>query len=197
VGRLVIVHRWGGSPEADWYPWLVDELRALDPPPFEEIEVPAMPEPDRPDPAAWVPELVARLAERDATLAETVLVGHSVGCQAVVRALATLPGDRAVRGVLLVAPWFWLDEDAQDETSALWEEAAFDECAARRAAGRAVVLLSDNDPFTSDWRANAAAWEKRLGVEVVVEPGGGHFNEAEEPRVLELVRSLLAAPAAL
>jgi hypothetical protein len=55
-----------------------------------------------------------------------------------------------------------------------------------------VALLSDDDPFTSDWRTNAGALEKRLGAEVVVERGARHFNAVEEPRVLELVRERLA-----
>ncbi|HEX2505769.1 MAG TPA: alpha/beta hydrolase [Gaiellaceae bacterium] len=192
MSRLGIVHRWGGSPEADWYPWLLRELRAARPRPFEEVEALSMPDPDRPDPATWVPEVAAWLGEDRARLARTALVGHSVGCQAIVRALTTLRGGAAVAGALLVAPWFWLDEDERDATSALWEESAFDERAARRAAGRVVALLSDDDPFTSDWRTNAGALEKRLGAEVVVERGARHFNAVEEPRVLELVRERLA-----
>lgn len=185
--RLGIVHRWGGSPEADWYPWLREELQALDPPPFDEVAMPTLPEPEQPDPALWVPAVSDWLGHDPAALAETVLVGHSVGCQAVVRSLATVPGDARVAGVLLVAPWFWLDEDERNETSALWEESAFDERGARRAAGQVVVLVSDNDPFTSDWKVNADAWEKRFGAEVVLERGGGHFESAQEPRILELV----------
>jgi predicted alpha/beta hydrolase family esterase len=189
VRRLGIVHRWGGSPGADWYPWLRDEVRGVEPAPFDEVAIPAMPEPERPDPKTWVPAVARWLGEEPNELAQTVLVGHSVGCQAVVRALATLDEGQAVEGVLLVAPWFWLDEDDQDETSALWEETSLDERAARRAAGKVVALLSDDDPFTSDWKANAAAWEKRLGAEVVVEPDRGHFNEQREPRILELLLS--------
>jgi predicted alpha/beta hydrolase family esterase len=187
--RVAIVHRWGGSPGADWYPWLRDELRALEPPPFDEIAIPAMPDPDRPDPKTWVPALAEWLGHDRAELAETILVGHSVGCQTIVRTLALLSQGQEVEGVLLVAPWFWLDEDERDETSALWEETGFDEGAARRAAGRVVALLSDDDPFTSDWEANARACEKRLGAETVVEPGRGHFSETREPRVREVLLS--------
>jgi uncharacterized protein len=187
--RLAIVHRWGGSPGADWYPWLRDELCRLEPAPFDEVAIPAMPEPERPDPKAWVPAVARWLGEDPSELRQTVLVGHSVGCQAVVRALATLGAGQSVEGALLVAPWFWLDGDEQDETSALWEETALDERAARRAAGTAVALLSDDDPFTSDWKANAEAWKKRLDAETVVESGRGHFNEPREPRILELLLS--------
>jgi predicted alpha/beta hydrolase family esterase len=196
VRRLGIVHRWGGAPGADWYPWLRDKLEALDPRPFDEIGIPAMPDPDRPDPAIWVPAFLGWLGDERYDLAETVLVGHSVGCQTIVRALATLPAGVAVAGCLLVAPWFALDEEERDETSALWEDTAFDEAAARRAAGSVVALLSDDDPFTSDWEANGRAWERRLGADVVLERGAGHFNEREEPRILELVGERFARVAA-
>jgi uncharacterized protein len=168
-------------------------VRSVQPAPFDEVAVPAMPEPERPDPKAWVPAVARWLGEEPNELARTVLVGHSVGCQAVMRALATLDAGQSVEGALLVAPWFWLDEDDQDETSALWEETTLDERAARRAAGNVVALLSDDDPFTSDWKANAEAWEKRLGAQVIVEPGRGHFNEKREPRILELLLSRFGA----
>ena len=193
--RLAIVHRWGGSAGADWYPWLRDEVRGHPQAPFDEVAIPPMPEPERPDPKAWVPAVARWLGEEPSELAQTVLVGHSVGCQAIVRALATLGEDQRIEGALLVAPWFWLDEDEQDETSALWEETALDERAARLAGGKIIALLSDDDPFTSDWEANAEAWEKRLGAEVVLERGRGHFNERREPRILEILLSQFGARA--
>jgi predicted alpha/beta hydrolase family esterase len=182
--RLGIVHRWGGAPGADWYPWLRDELRALDPPPFDAIGIPELPDPDAPRPETWVPALSEWLGEDPRDRAATVLVGHSIGCQTIVRALAE--GGSPVEGCLLVAPWFWLDEDSRDETSELWAT-PFDDAAARAAAGKFVALLSKNDPYTSDWEANARACEARIGAEVVVEPGGGHFTGDREPKVLEFV----------
>ena len=185
--RLGIVHRWSGLPGADWYPWLRDELCGLDPPPFAEIGIPGMPDPDRPDPDVWVPAVHEWLGDEPAELAETVLVGNSIGCQAVVRALPLLPAGARIEGCLLVAPWFWLAEDEQDETSALWEESAFDEVAARVAAGRVIALVSDDDPFTPDWEANGAAWEKRMGAGILLERGAGHFEDSREPRILEVL----------
>jgi hypothetical protein len=185
--RLGIVHRWDGSPGADWYPWLRDEVQALDPRRFDEVGIPAMPAPESPDPATWIPALRAWLGDDPADLAQTVLVGHSVGCQTIARTLATLSDGVDVEGCLFVAPWFWLDEGEQDEISARWEKTSFDDAAARRAAGKVVALVSDDDPFTSDWEANAKAWEDRLGAESVLERGAAHFNERREPRILELL----------
>src|SRR5215207_3172180 len=155
--RLGIIHRWDGAPGADWYPWLRDELRALDPLPFDAIGIPELPDPGTPQPETWVPAFLEWLGDDPRDRAATVLVGHSVGCQTIARALAQ--GGPPVEGCLLVAPWFWLDEDERDETSELWAT-PFDDAAARAAAGKVVALLSTNDPFTSDWEANGRACEE-------------------------------------
>jgi hypothetical protein len=43
------------------------------------------------------------------------------------------------------------------------------------AAGPITVHLSDNDPFTADWRANAADWLGKLGAAVHIAHGAGHY----------------------
>ena len=58
-----------------------------------------------------------------------------------------------------------------------------------RSSRRFVVLLSDNDPFTSDFRENGRLWTERLGAEVVLVPGARHFNASQEPAVLDALRS--------
>jgi len=55
------------------------------------------------------------------------------------------------------------------------------------------VVLSDDDPFTSDHRGNAAIWRERLGAERTLVAGGRHFNGAEEPEVLAVIRAALAS----
>lgn len=56
-----------------------------------------------------------------------------------------------------------------------------------------MVLLSDDDPFTTDWAGNAALWRERLAAEVILARGGRHFNNVQEPAVLAaLLRSLEA-----
>jgi len=178
--RLCIIPRWGGGPDHDYYPWLRRELAATGR--FAEVLSPEMPTPGEPSLTAW-PARVAEVvgADPDAR-ARTVLLGHSVGCQAVLRYLAGLPAGARVAGALLVAGWFTVDRPWP--TIRPWIEAPLDLDAARAACPRLVVLLSDNDPFTADHAANRAAWEARLGAEVRLAPGAQHFNGAEEPAVL-------------
>lgn len=182
--RLVVIPRWAGTPASDWYPWLQRELGKDPVRTFDEVVVPAMPNPNEPTISAWVSRVRQVLGADPQELARTVIVGHSVGCQAVLRALAELPEGLCVNGVLCVAGWFWTD--APWPSLMPWIETPLDVSRARdAAAGRIAVLLSDNDPHTWDWRANRKAWQERLNATAVVAPGASHFNSGQSPIVLK------------
>ncbi|MCK6588175.1 MAG: alpha/beta hydrolase [Polyangiaceae bacterium] len=184
--RLRIVPRWAGHPESDFYPWLTRALlEGEERSPYRDVRALAMPDPNLPTIDAWVGRLSAEL-ERDLGAAqETVLVGHSVGCQALLRYLASLPQGVTFRGALLVAGW--LSIDTPWDSIRPWIETSFDLARARERVSDLVVLLSDNDPFTADYQENKRAWEERAAARVVVAPGAKHFNAAEEPAVLDIL----------
>jgi len=181
--RLCIVPRWAGTQEKDYYPWLRTSLDARTSRLFDEVLSPEMPEPGTPTIEAWTGRIREVVGTDPAALAETVVLGHSVGCQAVLRFAAGLPEGARLRGVLCVAGWFWVDKPW--ETLRPWMDTPIDDAAVRERVGQLVVLISDDDPFTADHAANAKAWKERLGAEVVMAPGRRHFNEAEEPAVLD------------
>jgi uncharacterized protein len=182
---LFIVPRWGGKPESDFYPWLQSEL-AQPPALFSRVQPLAMPVPGAPVPAAWVGALAEAVGPQPAP--GTVLMGHSVGCQAVLRYLASLPAGKAVEGALLVAAWWSVDRPW--ESILPWQDlAGVDLERVRSAAWRLVVLLSDNDPFTAGHQENGRLWQERLGAQVVLVPGARHFNESPQPAVLEALRT--------
>jgi uncharacterized protein len=182
--RLIIIPRWSGTPASDWYPWITAELSAREPQPFSPIVVAAMPNPGLPTIPAWTSRVRQLLGDDPAELARTVIVGHSVGCQAVLRALAELPDGVHVAGLLCVAGWFWTD--APWDSLVPWIETPCDLARVQAAvSGRITVMLSDNDPHTSDWRANSAAWQERLGADVVLVPGVHHFNGGQYPIILQ------------
>lgn len=187
---LVIVHRWAGRPDTDFYPWLDEKLRGP-PAHFDSIRALDMPTPGTPTVDGWVSAL--RDAVGPVPAPSTVFLGHSVGCQAILRYLATLPPGHTVEGAVFVSGWF--EVDAAWDSLRPWLDTPVDLERARAALRRSVVLLSDNDPFTSDWRRNASLWEERLGAEAVVIPGGRHFNNPREPAVLEVLQTRFARPA--
>ena len=143
-----------------------------------------MPNPGEPTIPAWVGEVEQVLGSDPEEIAQTIIVGHSVGCQAVLRALAGLPEGVHVGGVLCVAGWFWTD--APWDSLMPWIETPFDLARSRAAAGQQiVVMMSDNDRHTSDWQANRVAWQDRLGASVVIVPGANHFNGEQYPVILQ------------
>src|ERR1044072_8796937 len=104
--RLFIVPRWNGTPDSDFYPWLQGRLRE-ESPPFEVARAISMPRPEQPQVASWLRTLTSTLDAEPAD--QTVLLGHSVGAQAVLRYLAAQPPERRFAGAVLVAGWWGVD----------------------------------------------------------------------------------------
>lgn len=181
--RLIVIPRWSGDSRSDWYPWLKRELQANETQPFTEIILADMPNTDLPTIPAWVGEVEELLGQDPAAIAETVLVGHSVGSQAVLRSLERLPRGIAVNGVLCVAGWFDVDESWPSIVP--WTDTSVDFQRVRAAAGQVEVILSDNDPFTSGYEANRRLWQERLGASVQVVAGAQHFNGPRYPLILQ------------
>lgn len=183
--RIIVVPRWSGTPRDDWYPWLREQLGTA-----VSTHVLALPDPGTPTVEAWTRGVVDALGDDPYSLARTLLVGHSVGCQAALRAVATLGSGRAVARLLCVAGWFTVDNPW--DTILPWMHTPLDDAAVRDGAQKIHVLLSTNDPFTADHQANAGAWRDRLEAEVHVVPDAAHFNASPQPVVLEHVRALFA-----
>lgn len=177
IERIVVMPRWSGTPSSDWYPWLRTALAGWG----GALDVLALPEKDAPTIEGCVGAIEDAVA--DATLGATLLVGHSVGCQAMVRYLAKRPAGVEAAGLLAVAGWWAVDRPWASIVP--WVETPVDSERARAAAGRTVVLLSDDDPFTADHEENGQAWQVRMGAEVRLVPGAKHFNGAVEPAVLD------------
>lgn len=185
---LVMVPRWAGRPNTDFYPWLTEKLRQP-PEPFTSVRTLDMPTPAAPTIPGWASALTAAVGP--VPEASTVFLGHSVGCQAILRYLATLPPGHTVEGVLFVAAWFEVEKPW--DTLRPWLDTPVDLARARAAMRQCMVLLSDSDPFTPDWRRNTRLWEERMGAEVHVIPGARHFNNPHEPAVLEALRTRFGA----
>ena len=192
--RAFIIHGYLSSPNEAWLPWLHGEL--------EErgylVCRPYMPHPERPVISEWIGFLSKLVGEPDDG---TVLIGHSLGCQGVLRYLETVgAAGKSVAKTVLVAgifPTGMSPPDADMETggdSALdpWFSRGLDPAKVKKAAGSCTVILSDNDPYIEvEWAK--AVFRATIDPKIIVEHGLGHFNEddrlVELPSVLEAVIS--------
>lgn len=185
--RVVVVPRWGGSSTSDFYPWLAERIRERSP--AADVRVLDMPDPETPRVDAWPSAVRDGLGDDPGVLRRTIVVAHSVGCQALLRALATLRFGERVSAALFVAGWWTVDEPW--ESLLPWQADDYDRMRARSALGRSTLLVSTNDPFTADFESNALIWRTDLGSEVAVEDGAKHFNASEEPAVWRELERLM------
>src|SRR3989344_9038135 len=142
--RIVLVHRWDGSPDSDWYPWLKRELEKKG----SVVIIPSFPHPERPTIDAWVPFLAAQVETPDTN---TYFIGHSIGCQTVIRYLATLPTLQKIGGVICVAGWFHLSPAVMNEAGTReianpWIKTPIDLRKARVHTENVLAFFSNDDP---------------------------------------------------
>src|SRR3989338_9979702 len=97
--KVYIIHGWEGSPDEPMLKWLAEEVRKIG---FDAV-APAMPEPDEPKIETWVPFLQKLVGMPDT---DTFFIGHSIGCQAILRFLETLSEDTRIGGAIFIAGWY-------------------------------------------------------------------------------------------
>lgn len=170
--RVFIVHGWGGNPDEAWMPWLDRELTARG---FQVHRL-AMPHPDEPTIDDWVGTLVDAVGIPDA---DTHFVGHSIGCQTIMRYCAGLSESMRVGRVVCVAGFFTLsgtEEDPEDEViRQAWLSAPLDTAHVHAVTERILGIFSDDDPVVP--LENVEFFKDRLGAETVVDHGKGHYSE--------------------
>jgi len=192
--RAFIIHGYLSYPQEAWLPWLKIELEKRG----YDVSLPSMPDPDRPAISEWVGFIAKLVGEPDRN---TVMIGHSLGCQAVLRYLETVGATgKSVRRTVLVAGIFptGMSPDEADERTDRdpvlrpWLTTGLDPEKVRKAAGKCTVILSDDDPYLPLGMA-AASFQTMPEAKIVIEHGRGHFNEdnglTELPAALEAVIS--------
>lgn len=172
VKRVFIVHGWEGTPDSDWYPWLEKMLAGRN----FQVHVPNMPNTDQPHISVWVPYLSELVGKADEN---TYFVGHSIGCQTILRYLESLEGDVKIGGAVFVAGWFHLtEESAETETDKRiieeWNGTPINFRAVKEHLDKSVAIFSDNDPYVPI--SESKIFENELGSEIIIHPKRGHFT---------------------
>lgn len=183
--RVFIIHGWEGYPEEGWFPWLRAELEKKS----FEVQVPAMPNPSEPNKEEWVAHLAKVVGAPEEN---TYFVGHSIGCQTVLRYLESLPDDKKVGGAVFVAGWFTLmnlKTIEEKEIAQPWLETPIDFDKVKQHTREFFALFSDNDDVVP--LDNKELFEQKLGAKTELEHNKGHFSGddgiTELPSVLNSV----------
>jgi predicted alpha/beta hydrolase family esterase len=177
--KIYVIHGWDATPDSNWYPWLKGELEES----FDlKVEVPQMPNTEVPVIAEWVGHLKNVVSSPNE---DTYFVGHSLGCQTILRYLETLDNVK-VGGVLLVAGCFDIKNLENEEIEKIaepWIKTPIDFEKVKNSIGKLKVILSNNDPFV-DLEENAEIFKNKLNAGVFVEKEAGHFTGSKYLRIL-------------
>jgi predicted alpha/beta hydrolase family esterase len=183
--RIFIVHGWAGSPNGDWIAWA---KQAFEQKGFQAV-APEMPDTLRPSIDAWVSHLRQVVGVPDS---DTYFVGHSIGCQTILRYLETV--HTKVGGAVFVAGWFGLEnlENAEvEEIAKPWLITPINLEKVRAVLPKSVLLISSNDDYGA-FEENVQKFTE-LGSKIVLLQGAGHvtFGDgfAELPQLVEAFES--------
>jgi predicted alpha/beta hydrolase family esterase len=188
--RVFIIHGWDSHPDEGCFPWLKSELRKKG----FEVHSPAMPTPLHPIIDTWVSFLSAQVGSPDE---HTFFVGHSIGCQTILRFLETLPENTKIGGAVLLAPWIHLTDEAYEteedsemakpwiQTQLLWNKI-------KSHSNKFTAIFSDNDPLVP--LTDSKIFEEKLGTQTIIEHNKEHFSGdsgiKELPSLLDAVLKL-------
>lgn len=167
--RAFIIHGWEGYPEEGWFPWLKEELESKG----CQVKIPSMPSPETPKIKTWISFLQKKAPKPDQN---TYFVGHSIGCQAIMRYLELLPDKTRVGGIVFVAGFFDLVGLTKEEIEIVrpWLETPIDTRKVRQRAKGISAIFSTNDPWVP--LSQAKVFKKRLKAKVIIEKDKGHFS---------------------
>ncbi len=174
MARVFVVHKWHGTPDDDWYGWIGGELSKRG----HEVHIPEMPDTDNPTVAAWVSCLAREVGTPDSN---TYLVGHSIGCQTILRYLESLDGSVKIGGVLLVGAWMTLNLEALDpgepKIARKWMSTPLRWQIIKGRARQFTVIQSENDPYVP--LENTDLFRRMLDARVLIQPRAGHFEKGD------------------
>jgi uncharacterized protein len=180
--KVYLIHGWGGNPNNCWFPWLQKNLTEIG----FEVHALSMPNSDEPDVVTWPQTLKENISDPGL---DTFFVGHSIGCQTIMRYLGLLPQNTKIGGVVFVAPFFkLLSLQTQEEKDiwSKWEQVSIDISQVKNKANHIVSIFSNDDPDV-DYNANAPLFEKGLDSKIILEQNKGHFSDDDGIKELPVV----------
>ena len=172
--RVFIIHGWGGSPNEIMHKMLFEKLSRKG----SEVKVLEMPNTDEPEIKSWISHLNEIAGKPDKN---TYFIGHSIGCQTIMRYLEKLDEKIKIGGCIFIAGWFNLENMESDEEKRIakpWIETPINYSKMKKMAKNIVVYISSNE-FYGCIDENIKIFKEKLGAEVIIVKDMGHFTDEE------------------
>lgn len=181
--KVFLIHGWGGNPKNDWFPWIKKELKLKG----FKVEIPAMPNTNEPKIKEWIGHLKKIVKNPDK---DTYFIGHSIGCQTILRYLESLDKNIKIGGCIFIAPWFNLipkiiEEEGGTEIARSWIETPMDFKKIILHTTKFLAIFSDNDYFVP--LTDAKLFKERIKAKVIIEHNKGHFNKSDGVKEIKIV----------
>ena len=188
--RLFIIHGWNFDPKMHWYPWIKKEFEKKG----FKVEVPVMPNTSKPEINAWVSHLKKIVGELNE---DTYFIGHSIGCQTIMRFLEKENYTGKIGKVIFVAGWFKLGNLEDEEVKEIanpWINTPINFNKVKEKISNLTVFLSSNEPYNYI-EENKMTFEEKLKAKVIILDNKGHFTEEDGvnklPEVLKEINNNL------
>ena len=183
--KIYLIHGWGGSPNSEaWFGWLKKQCKEK----RWELILPEMPDTDNPTIENWVGKL-KQIAEPDE---QTIFIGHSMGCQTILRYLETLPENVKINRCVFVAGFLNLLETAYETEEERpiakpWIETPINFDKVKTHCQNFLAIFSTDDDCVPV--SDSKLFKQKLAAKIIIKEKQGHFNETQE--IPELIDFLL------
>lgn len=174
-----------GRPDAGWMSWLNKELTKRG----FEVHAERLPDPDYPKIEPWVSSLKKLIKNPDK---DTYFIGHSIGCQTIIRYLESLPKNTKIGGAVFVAGWLTLKELETDEekvVSTPWLNTKIDFNNVKPKINKVSAIFSEDDPYVP--MENTKLFKDNLNAKIIIENKKGHYIENVTKEIPSALKEIL------
>lgn len=183
--KIYLVHCWDGTSDDGWYPWIAEKLNNND----TNVIKFDMPNTASPTIEEWVKTLDIKV---DKLNEETYFIGHSIGCQTIMRYLETKEVTK-IGGILFVAPWLdLLPKAIEDEESyniaQHWINTPIDFEKIKQFTNNIKCIFSNNDYFVS--LEQEKEFKNKLNAETIMVNNKGHISQDDNIYELDEILNL-------